>query len=214
MSLPTLYTEITRIQQAKADLKSSLENKGISVASNAKIDSFATYVEDLEDTGLDYVQRDKQEMTISDRATTIAPYAFYGNTTVTDIQVDGLGNADELSLMAIGDHAFDGCSSLVYFGVPEPCLIKTIGTSVFYNCYNMTEIMLPYSLGNIVQVPDGGSLQCISIQGAAQFNWAYNLGSNVEIINGTFATVVPNITSQIAGQLTNENLIIYVPTIL
>ncbi len=44
----TIAQEITRIQTAKSDLKTSIENKGVSVPSNALIDDYADYVDQIQ----------------------------------------------------------------------------------------------------------------------------------------------------------------------
>ena len=41
----SIASEITRIQNAKADLKTSIEGKGVTVPESAKIDTYSDYVE-------------------------------------------------------------------------------------------------------------------------------------------------------------------------
>ena len=43
--------EISRLQTAKADLKTAIENKGVTVPSSAKLDSYSTYVDSIEQGG-------------------------------------------------------------------------------------------------------------------------------------------------------------------
>ena len=43
--------EITRLQAAKADLKTAIENKGVTVPSSAKLGSYSTYVDSIEQGG-------------------------------------------------------------------------------------------------------------------------------------------------------------------
>ncbi len=53
----SVASEITRIQGAKASIKSAIEAKGVTVPSNALLDSFATYIAQISgggSTGLDY----------------------------------------------------------------------------------------------------------------------------------------------------------------
>lgn len=45
----TIASEISRLQQAKADLKTAIEGKGITVSSAATIDAYADYVDDIEE---------------------------------------------------------------------------------------------------------------------------------------------------------------------
>lgn len=48
----SIATEITRLQNAKASIKTSIENKGVVVPSNAKLDTYDTYIDSIEG-GLD-----------------------------------------------------------------------------------------------------------------------------------------------------------------
>ena len=48
----TIASEITRLQWAKADIKTSIENKGVSVPSNAKIDTYNTYIDQITTGGI------------------------------------------------------------------------------------------------------------------------------------------------------------------
>ena len=43
----TIASEITRLQWAKADIKTSIENKGVTVPSNAKLDTYDTYIDQI-----------------------------------------------------------------------------------------------------------------------------------------------------------------------
>lgn len=45
----TVASEISRLQQAKADLKTAIEGKGVTVSSAATIDAYAGYVADIEE---------------------------------------------------------------------------------------------------------------------------------------------------------------------
>lgn len=46
-----ISNEIARLQQAKADLKTAIENKGVTVPSNAKLDGYADLVDSIETGG-------------------------------------------------------------------------------------------------------------------------------------------------------------------
>lgn len=47
----TIASEITRLQWAKADIKTSIENKGVAVPSATKLDDYAPYIDQI-DTGV------------------------------------------------------------------------------------------------------------------------------------------------------------------
>lgn len=48
----TIASEITRLQWAKADIKTSIEWKGVSVPSSAKIDTYSTYIDQITTGGI------------------------------------------------------------------------------------------------------------------------------------------------------------------
>lgn len=47
----SIASEITRLQTAKADIKSAIENKGVTVPSNASIDTYDTYIDQIQTGG-------------------------------------------------------------------------------------------------------------------------------------------------------------------
>lgn len=47
----SIASEITRLQTAKADIKSSIENKGVTVPSNASIDTYYDYIDQIQTGG-------------------------------------------------------------------------------------------------------------------------------------------------------------------
>lgn len=49
----SIASEISRLQQAKADIKSAIENKGVTVPSSATLDAYDGYIDDIEQGGGD-----------------------------------------------------------------------------------------------------------------------------------------------------------------
>ena len=47
----SIASEITRLQTAKADIKDSIEAKGVTVPSNASIDTYDTYIDQIQTGG-------------------------------------------------------------------------------------------------------------------------------------------------------------------
>ena len=47
----SIASEITRLQQAKADIKTAIENKGVTVPSDATLDAYDGYIDDIEQGG-------------------------------------------------------------------------------------------------------------------------------------------------------------------
>lgn len=44
----SISSEITRLTQAKADIKTAIENKGVTVPSSAKLDDYPELIDDIE----------------------------------------------------------------------------------------------------------------------------------------------------------------------
>ena len=47
----SIANEITRLQTAKSDIKTSIENKGVTIPSNEKIDNYSDYIDEIETGG-------------------------------------------------------------------------------------------------------------------------------------------------------------------
>lgn len=88
----SIASEITRLQGAKASIKSAIEAKGVTVPSNALLDSFATYIAQISggSTGLVYETgtytpaEDIARPEISFSRTHTSPPVFYSICDVTD----------------------------------------------------------------------------------------------------------------------------------
>lgn len=68
----SVASEITRIQNAKESIKNAIESKGVSVPSNASIDTYATYIEQISggSSGLTYETGTYETTANEDRPTT------------------------------------------------------------------------------------------------------------------------------------------------
>ena len=49
----SIASEISRIQSAKADIKSAIESKGVTVPSDTKIDAYAPLIQAIEGGGVE-----------------------------------------------------------------------------------------------------------------------------------------------------------------
>ena len=64
----SIANEITRLQNAKADIKSSIENKGVTVPSSAKLDGYSDYIDAIQSGG---VSAEKKQINFIDYDGTI-----------------------------------------------------------------------------------------------------------------------------------------------
>ena len=141
--------ELTRIQTAKADIKASIEAKGVTVPSDALIDTYADYVDEIQTGGgggqaeedlKNLIKRDITSITIPSGVQTIGDSAFNSCTGLTSVTI---GN----SVTSIGASAFSGCSSLTSITIPNS--VTTIGVTAFVNCSGLTSVTIGNSVTSI-----------------------------------------------------------------
>lgn len=80
------------------------------------------------------------QVVLPDSVTEIDNYAFYGAKNLRRV-IFGSG------LRTIGDHAFDGCSSLI--GADIPSKVSSIGSYAFFECKDLETVILPTSITKV-----------------------------------------------------------------
>lgn len=149
----SVATELTRIINAKASIKSSIEAKGVTVPSSATIDTYDGYIDDIPQGGgsNNIVKED------------VSGYTGYGvsnmfilaDTVVsveipsgcTSINPSDFQNARHLTAVTIPDtiaiiptSCFEGCVALT--GVTIPSGVTDIKATAFSGCSGLTEIVV------------------------------------------------------------------------
>ena len=206
-------SEITRIQTAKADIKASIEAKGVTIPSDALINQYADYVDEIQTGGgggqaeevlIDLIEMDITTLNIPNGTTKIGKDAFYYCSSLTNVTIpDSVTSIDNNafyyctgltnitipnSVTSIGGSAFNNCRSLTSINIPNG--VTSIGNSTFYGCTGLTSITIPDSVTSI---------------GSTAFSGCRGLTSVT--IN---ATTPPTLGSS-AFNSTNTKLVIYVP---
>ena len=154
----SISNEITRLQTAKSNLKSAIENKGVTVPSATKLDGYASLVDGIEGGGGGFTADDIAMRTISGvvsgSAAKVLDYAFrhcYNLTTVNFPQAGIIGSyaftscynlttASFQQAGIIGSYAFQYCSKLTTISFPQ---VSSIGYSAFQSCYSLTTASFP-----------------------------------------------------------------------
>lgn len=143
----SIATEISRLQTAKADIKTAIINKGVQVPNNALIDTYDTYIAQIQtggggqDTQLrDLIERDITSLTIPSGTTSVGDYALQNLTSLTSVSIPS-------SVATIGTMSFNGCTGLSSVTIANG--LTTIGQYAFQNCSGITSITLPNSLTTI-----------------------------------------------------------------
>lgn len=153
----SIASEISRLQQAKADIKTAIENKGVTVPSSATLDAYDGYIDDIPSGGggnWETIARGMIDYTTSfvfpDGVETSATgYSFYNRSNMSGNVVIKSG------VTSIGNFCFYGCRSINSINIPNT--VTSIGQSAFYNCRALTSITFPASLQTIAY---GAMVEC------------------------------------------------------
>lgn len=141
----SIASEITRLQTAKADLKTAIEAKGVTVPSATKLGGYADLVEQIS-TGEDTLLLALQNLVTSvedNTLTTIRPYGLANMTALTSVSFP--------ALHTIATYSFYNDPNIVWNGWPFP-KAKGIGNYAFRYCYGLTgDIVLPHTAISIGQ---------------------------------------------------------------
>lgn len=141
--------ELTRIQTAKTDIKASIEAKGVTVPSDALIDTYSDYVDEIQTGGgggqaeqdlQDLIEGDIVTLNIPNGTTKIKNNTFQNCKSLTSIDIPN-------SVTSIGSGAFEYCTSLTSVTIPNS--VTSIDDYAFQNCSGLTSIVIPDSITRI-----------------------------------------------------------------
>ena len=150
----SIQTELTRLTNAKAAIKTAIEGKGVTVPEATLLDGMASLIESIEAGGgatEPYIEEvidgngGLTNVTLHGY-TIIRNYAFYN---CTKLALTSLPSG----LTSIGNNAFYNClglDSLTFEGEP-----KSISKSAFKECTNLTTINVPWAPGAVANAPWG-----------------------------------------------------------
>ena len=173
----SIQTELTRLTNAKAAIKTAIEGKGVTVPPDTLLDGMASLIESIEAGGgatEPYIEEvidgngDLTNATLHGY-TIIRNIAFYNcpklaltslPSGLTSIGNNAFNNCSKLALTSlppgitsIGNFAFQNCSSLASLTFEgEP---KSISGTAFNGCTNLTTINVPWAPGAVADAPWG-----------------------------------------------------------
>lgn len=150
----SIASEISRIQQAKADIKTAIEAKGVIVPSSATIDTYDDYVsqisgggeeswieiKDVSGTTITEAKNYIGSVNIPNGVTSISNSAFTYCTSLSSVTIPN-------SVTSIGNGAFSDCTSLL--NITFPSGLTSIGTSLFSGCTSLSSLTIPDSVTSI-----------------------------------------------------------------
>ena len=165
----SIATEIYRIQQSKADIKTAIEKKGVEVPSSATIDTYDDYISQISGGSCDdsvlinLIERDIESIDIPSGTTTIGAYAFQNCRRLTSVTIPNTvtsidGNAFRYcsgltsivipdNVTSIDNYAFNTCYSLSSCTIGSG--VTSIGTNSFSFCRSLTSVTIPSSVETI-----------------------------------------------------------------
>ena len=191
--MATIAENLSRIQSAKADIKTAIEAKGVTVPPSATIDTYSTYVSQISGGGggipmpsnlLAATLNDYGSLTsaaIKSGVTSIGEAAFQYCYSLTSVTIPN-------SVTSIGNSAFMDCNSLTSVTIPDS--VTSINNSAFYYCRSLSSITIPNSVTSI---------------GTSAFNYCTSL-SSITVNAATPPTLGRNVFNN-----TTSNCPIYVP---
>lgn len=187
----SIQTEITRLQTAKADIKTAIELKGVNVPSSATIDTYDDYVSQIVTGGGGSSSAETALAGMIDRS-------------ITEVVIPS-------GVTEIGNNAFQSCSSLTSITIPSS--VTKIGDSAFANCYSLSSVTISNSVRRILSYAfqSCSSLTTIVIPASIVIIYDYILVfcSNLQSIT-IEKTTPPTLYGNHAFDRTNE-CNIYVP---
>lgn len=135
----SLSSEITRLQNAKSALKTSIEAKGITVSDSTLISGYAALVDEIQTGGggqaeedlIKLIEKDFTTFNIPSGTTKIGDYTFYYKRDLTNINIPN-------SVTTIGDCVFQYCEGLTSINIPNS--VKSIGSYAFSYCEALRSI--------------------------------------------------------------------------
>lgn len=182
----SIATEISRIQQAKADIKSSIEAKGVTVPSAALIDDYSDYVDAIQTGGgggnqdlIDLIERDIRTLNIPSGTTNIGNYAFKSLSRLNSVTIPN-------SVTRIGEYAFEDCGNITSIDISDN--IVSIGVNAFNNCARLERV-------NIESLEGWCGIAFFGIQGNPLANGKHLYMNGSEILNLVIPSTVTSINN-------------------
>lgn len=140
----SIYSEITRVKNAKAAIKAAVAAKGVDVG-DGKLDTYAEKINQIQQGGeattIMLIERTGTSVTIPAGTTKIGNNVFYVYSTLRTVTIPD-------SVTSIGNYAF-GTSGLTSITIPPA--VTTINRSCFSYCVDLATVSLPDALTTIAQ---------------------------------------------------------------
>ena len=145
----SIQTELTRITNAKASIKTAIEGKGVTVPDGTLPDSMAALIDAIEAGGGGATEPYIEE--VYDGNGNLIDVTFHGHTRIRNYAFNTCSKLALTSLpsglTSIGESAFDGCTKLALTSLPSG--LTSIGDYAFNGCSSLALTSLPSGLTSI-----------------------------------------------------------------
>lgn len=140
MAQNTISDELSRLIQAKADIKSALEEKGLTIGDSSTLDEYPALIQEMQTGGgsdtstiIDLIERDITSFEIPEGTTKIGNCAFANCNTLMNVTIPN-------SVTFIDQQAFTNCTKLSEIIIPN--LVTSIGAYAFSNA-GINRVIMP-----------------------------------------------------------------------
>lgn len=199
--------EINRIKTAKADIKQAIEDRGIEVPSNTKLDGYADLINDISFGGIvssisqeDYdpdiygttfdIKKVITEINFPEGITTISQRFFVDmNLSLKQITIPS-------TVTTVGNMAFYN-SSLQNINWKSGNTTIAIGDSAFGSCKKLTDVTLP---SNLVSIGANMFYKCSSLSNIVLPRNLQSIGDNAFRAAGLTEIRIPNTVTTIGSR--------------
>ena len=217
----SIASEISRLQTAKQNIKSSIEGKGVNVPSDATLSDYPDYIDNIEQGGGDYdgiiKSLSEDEITASgsfDPKNYITEVTIpSGFTSITGfINLTGLTSVEiPNSIITLENSCFQNCQNLKEINIPNS--VVNIRVNSFRECKNLTNVKLGSGVATIGKYAFMG---CIHLESIDIPNSIVSIGEsafqNCRILTSVTinATTPPTLETNVFNN-THSTMKIYVP---
>lgn len=137
-----MLTELQRLRNAKASIKTAIQNKNVSVPDSARLSDLSGYISQIETGGTYYtpglVERTLTSYTFPSSLTDTTGYSLY--------MFESLQSVNMNNCRFVETNMFRACPNLYDVNFSH---ITSIGANAFYNCLSLKYLDLPATLTSI-----------------------------------------------------------------
>ena len=197
----SVQTELTRITNAKAAIKTAIEGKGVTVPPDTLLDGMASLIESIEAGGGAPSLQSKSVTYTANGTATITPDDGYDGLSSVDVTVDVSGGGSETQ---VGRSVTFPATATRWTNIAEALLVISDGTSVHFEDYS---VVAGKTINNVIAIRAGAG------QSYDYLKITMSIGAIVQLRNysptDVYMANAPGATKTFFG---NSRLDLFIPT--